>query len=143
MTKIIRQYEDRDLDSILECFLTASKVAHPFLSEAFLQQELINIPNLYLPNTDTWVAETEGQVVGFIALMGNEVGAIFACPEHHGTGVGWALMNKARELHDELEVEVFKANSIGRQFYERCGFEQIEEKMHEPTGNELLRLKLS
>jgi putative acetyltransferase len=37
-------------------------------------------PKLYLPNADTWVAETNGAVVGFIALLGNFVGAIFVEP---------------------------------------------------------------
>jgi len=70
-----------------------------------------------MPNTDTWVAELEGEVKGFIALMGNEVGAIFLQSECHGQGLGKALMDKAQKLHGDLEVEVFKENTIGRKFY--------------------------
>lgn len=103
----------------------------------------ISVAEIYLPNTDTWVVEFDGNVEGFIALMGNEVGAIFLQPKFHGKGAGRALMDKARELHGDLEVEVFEANSIGRRFYSRYGFDYLEEKLHEPTGQKVLRLKFT
>ena len=137
----IRQYVDSDLAAVVSSWESATRLAHPFMSEDFLAQERKNLPELYLPNADTWVAEINGEVVGFIALIGNEVGAIFVLPAHHGAGAGLALMNKAQELHDELEVEVFAENALGRQFYARYGFEQLEEKLHEATGQKLLRLK--
>jgi len=113
------------------------------MTDEFIARERINTKEIYLPNTDTWVAECDGKVQGFIALMGNEVGAIFLKPQFHGMGVGKALMNKAQELHGDLEVEVFKENAIGREFYKKYGFEQVKETQHEPTGQTLLRLKFS
>lgn len=113
------------------------------MTEEFIAQERKNVAEIYMPNTDTWVAEIDGKVEGFIALMGNEVGAIFLQPECHGKGIGKALMDKAQELHGDLEVEVFKENSIGRKFYSHYGFEQLEEKLHEPTRQQVLRLKFT
>ena len=52
-------------------------------------------------------------------------------------------MDKAQELHGNLEVEVFKANTIGRNFYSKYGFKPLEEKYHEPTGQQVLRLKFT
>ena len=121
----------------------ASKIAHPFLSESFLEMERYNIPNIYLPNADTWVIEDERKVIGFIALLGNEVGGIFVQPKFHGTGAGLALMNKAQEIHGNLEVEVFEKNLIGRKFYSSYGFELLLKKHHEQTGNQVLRLKFT
>ncbi|MEM8672864.1 MAG: GNAT family N-acetyltransferase [Cyanobacteria bacterium P01_G01_bin.67] len=137
----IRQYTDDDLKAVISSWENASKVAHPFLSEDFLAQERINIAELYLPNAETWVADLDGKVIGFIALIGNEVGAIFLQPSYHGRGIGKALMDKAQELRGSLEVEVFTKNSIGRKFYSNYGFEKIEEKVHDKTGYDLLRLR--
>jgi putative acetyltransferase len=137
----IRQYEDADLEAVLSAWESATRLAHPFMTDAFIAQERKNVAELYLPNTDTWVVELSSEVKGFIALMGNEVGAIFLQPECHGRGAGKALMDTAQALHGNLEVEVFKANAIGRKFYARYGFEQLEEKLHEPTGQQVLRLK--
>jgi putative acetyltransferase len=50
-------------------------------------------------------------------------------------------MNKAQELHGDLEVEVFQDNTIGRKFYSSYGFKLISKKIHIETGNILLRLK--
>lgn len=139
----IRPYEPDDLDDVLSSWESATSIAHPFLTEDFLEQERHNIPNLYLPNAETWVVERGNQVIGFVALIGNEVGAIFVKPEFHGTGAGRSLMDKAQELRGDLEVEVFKANEIGRKFYASYGFEPLDEKIHEQTGNELIRLKFT
>ena len=139
----IRQYTQLDLESVLDSWEVATRLAHEFMTDEFIAQERKNVAEIYLPNTDTWVAEIDGEVQGFIALMGNEVGAIFLQPICHGKGIGKALMDKAQELHGELEVEVFKENSIGRAFYSKYGFEQIEEKYHEPTEQIVLRLKFS
>jgi putative acetyltransferase len=46
---------------------------------------------------DTTVYEAEGRVVGFLALIGNEVGAIFLDPDRPGPGIGRALMDNARD----------------------------------------------
>lgn len=139
----IRQYKNSDLDAVLSSWEIATRLAHPFMTDEFIAQERKNVAEMYLPNTDTWVIEHDAVVKGFIALMGNEVGAIFLQPEYHGKGAGKALMDKAQELHGDLEVEVFKENSIGRKFYSRYGFEHLEEKLHEPTGQQVLRLKFT
>lgn len=139
----IRRYRDDDLSDVISSWENASRIAHPFLTNEFLEQERYNIPNVYLPNADTWVAEHDGRVIGFIALLGNEVGAIFVQPAFHGAGAGLALMNKAQALHGDLEVEVFKENPIGRKFYSRYGFDLLLEKKHEQTGNQVLRLKFT
>ena len=137
----IRQYNTSDLEAVLSSWEAATRLAHPFMTEDFLAQQRKDIAEIYMPNTDTWVAELDGKVVGFVALMGNETGAMFLQPNYHGKGIGKALMDKANELYSSLELEVFKANTIGRKFYARYGFELLEEKHHEPTGQPLLRLR--
>ena len=51
----------------------ASTTAHLFLTCEYQDKECRDIQSLYLPNADSWVAEVNAAVVGFIALMGNEV----------------------------------------------------------------------
>jgi putative acetyltransferase len=140
----IRKYEDTDLNDILSCWENATRLAHPFLTDNFLESERQMIPDFYLPQSDTWVAEYNGEVIGFMSLItDNEVGALFVQPDYHGKGIGWALMDKARKLRDYLEVQVFEANTIGRRFYSKYGFEPLSQYIHEETGNIMLRLKFS
>jgi putative acetyltransferase len=140
---MIREYEEKDLSELLDAWYSASQVGHPFLDEDFFEQERRNIAAFYLPNAETWVYEFDGLVVGFIALMGNEVGAIFVDSRFHGQGIGRALMDKARSLRDVLELDVFKENLVGRKFYEKYGFRQVNEYLHAETSFLQLRLRLN
>ena len=138
---MVRKYEQEDLSEVLDAWYSASQVAHPFLSQDFFEQERKNICDLYLPNSDTWLFEREGIVVGFISLIGNEVGGIFVHSEYHRQGIGRALMDHARGLRGVLELDVFENNLVGRKFYENYGFIQVGEHVHEETGLIQLRLK--
>ena len=140
---MIRKYKPEDCDAVVSVWAAASELAHPFLSEAFLQKERQEIVNNHLPNADTWVWEANGKVTGFISLVGNEVGAIFVDPKSARSGIGSALMDHARARHGELEVEVFEANSIGRAFYDKYGFREMTRKHHEQTGMQIVRLQLA
>jgi putative acetyltransferase len=141
MNATIRHYHPSDLNAVLDSWEVATRLAHKFMTDDFIAQERKNTEDIYLPNTDTWVAEVDVGVVGFIALMGNEVGALFLQPSWHGKGIGKALMDKARELHGELEVAVFKENVIGHRFYSKYGFKFINESLHQPTGQQITRLR--
>ena len=120
---MIRRYRPQDCEPVLSVWAAASALAHPFLSEGFLEQERQDIRNVYLPRAETWVWEADGHVVGFISLRGNEVGAVFVDPRFQRSGIGWALLDHARALRGDLEVEVFSENRIGRAFYAKYGFE--------------------
>ncbi len=138
---MIRSFCSDDTDALLDTWYAASLLAHPFLDEAFLTEERRRIREIYIPATETWVYEEEGALVGFISLLDNEVGAIFVRPEHHGRGIGRALMDKAVALRGNLLVEVFEQNPIGRAFYDRYGFQLVDAHPHDETGHMLLRLK--
>jgi len=139
---MIREYEEQDLNQLLDVWYLASLVAHSFLNEDFFEQERKDIAALYLPNAETWVYEMDGAVVGFISLLENEVGAIFVDPKFHRRGIGCALMDKARSLRGSLVLDVFKDNLVGRKFYEKYGFRQVGEELYEETGFVMLRLAL-
>ena len=71
---MIREYKDDDLDELLDAWLSASKVAHPFLGEEFFEQERKNISSVHLPKAETWVYEREGAVVVLLRLSGMRSG---------------------------------------------------------------------
>jgi putative acetyltransferase len=105
-----------------------------------MAEERINIRTKWMPMAETWVAEVEGIVAGFVALIENEVGAIFVHPDYQGHGIGRELMDHAVELRGELFLDVFEDNVIGRRFYDRYGFQFEHKHLHENTGYLQLRL---
>lgn len=137
---MIRKYQEHDIETVVSVWRRASELAHPFLTEAFLDQEDGNMRNIYLAYAETWVMEVGGAVVGFIALIENEIGGLFLDPEFHGQGLGRALVDKAVAEKGALKVEVFKENVIGRRFYDAYGFRGSEEFVHEASGQVTLRM---
>ena len=139
---MIRRYADSDLDEVLDAWYEASIVAHSFLPPEFFVTERQLLAERWLPSAETYVDERDGRVVGFISLVGDEVGGLFVHPEHQGHGVGRALLDHARSSRSSLELEVFEENAIGRRFYAAYGFEPIGSRLDEETGHTQLRLHL-
>jgi putative acetyltransferase len=137
---MIREYTPQDEDPVVSVWYEASELAHPFLSKSFMKETETTIREQYLPKAETWVSEKDGQVAGFISLLGNEVGALFLAPEFHGKGMGRQLMDKAVSLRGKLTVGVFRENPIGRRFYEAYGFRFVDEYIHPQTGHPTLNL---
>lgn len=139
---MIRPFADEDLGEVLDVWYEASLVAHSFLSEEFLATERREVAEHWLPLAETMVYEHDGRVIGFLALIGNEVGAIFVHPRCQGRGFGRALMDRAWSIRPFLELNVLEANAIGRRFYETYGFKLIDRHIGETTNQPELRLRL-
>ena len=138
----IRPYFEDDLGELLDVWYRASLIAHSFLSEEFFETERREIAEQWLPMAETMVYEMDGRVVGFLALIGPEVGAVFVDPDYQGRGIGRALMDTAQRALPYLELDVFEANSVGRHFYDAYGFEFVDRHMNEAAGQPELRLRL-
>ena len=138
----IRKYRPEDTDALVAIWESANSLAHPFLSEAFVAGEATSIRKQHLPNAETWVLRHDGDTVGFIALVGDEIGGLFLEPSHHGQGLGRALVDHAASIKDNLYVEVFEKNVIGRRFYDRYGFVEVNRYLHGASGEMTLRLTL-
>lgn len=139
---MIRQYDPRDRDALLAIWAESAVLAYPFWTPAMFEQERRDIVEKFLPVAETYVFERAGKVVGFISLLGNEVGGIFVAPQYHGQGIGRALMDWARSSRDHLELDVFEVNEIGRAFYALYGFAIVGARVDEVTGQRVLRLRL-
>ncbi len=138
---MIRKHTPKDLDTIMSIWLESSTLAHPFLDATFVEKVNHDMRTMYIPGSETWVYEEENTIVGFISMIGNEIGGLFVVPNHHSKGIGTQLVNFVKEFHKELEVEVFEKNVIGRAFYDKYGFILIHKFMHDPSNNEVMRLK--
>jgi putative acetyltransferase len=139
--EVIRPYTDADLADVLDAWYLASLESHSFLSDDFFKAERQQIAEQWLPASETSVYETDGRVVGSVSMIGNEVGGIFVTPEYQNRGVGRALMDHVAASRSNLELDVFKANAIGRRFYESYGFRVVNEHVNDTTRLPELRLR--
>jgi len=76
---------------------------------------------------DAWVAESGGEVLGFVVVVGDELEQVYVDAAARGTGVAGALLARAEELvaaggHDLAWLAVVPGNARARAFYERHGW---------------------
>lgn len=138
---MIRKYRESEIPELMAIWEMAASVAHPFLDDDFNAMVKTAMTEEYLPNSNTWVYEESGKVVGFISMMENEIGGLFVHPQHHSKGIGTQLVKHIHQFYEELEVEVFEKNKIGKPFYEKYGFEVIKEYTQDATQQQVLRMR--
>ncbi len=79
------------------------------------------------------MVEANGEIRAFLAILDDLIGGLFTHPDHQSSGLGAAMVNHARSLHDPLFVEVFEANERALTFYRRCGFEDHTDRASMPV----------
>lgn len=71
------------------------------------------------------IAETNGEAVGFMALNGSELNALYVAQTARGQGVGAALLQQAQATAQTIIVWTFQANTGAQRFYQRHEFGEI------------------
>jgi len=78
--------------------------------------------------TDVWVAETNDEIVGWVAIRGDCLDGLYTDPKYVQQGIGTGLLTLAEKLMRDAGVEVIhlEASWNSEEFYLRRGYE--------PTG---------
>jgi chorismate mutase/GNAT superfamily N-acetyltransferase len=86
-------------------------------------------------DSEGWVAEQDGRIVGYLVITGDWVDDLFLAPGETGQGAGAALLDLAKAQRPEgLCLWVFETNHGARRFYRRHGFVELERT--DGSGNE-------
>lgn len=85
-----------------------------------------SLDHAWLPE-HRWVAEVDGQVAGFVMVVGSEVEQVYVAASHRGTGVADVLLDAAERRvaeagHPTAWLAVVAENGRARRFYERRGW---------------------
>lgn len=129
----LRPWRPADLETCMTIWRAGSEIGHPFLSRAELDADAALVRSLYMPKTDITLADRAGEILGFIALSGNFIGALFVAPARHRQGVGERLLAEVARRHPLLEVAVYAENRAARRFYAANGF---AETLYQPADDQ-------
>lgn len=132
----LRRASQADAGAIADIHTAARREAMPWLAVVHTDEETRDwVANVVLPDQEVWVAEIDGEVVGYASIDGAELNDLYVRPGFQGRGIGTALMAKVRELSPgELSLWTFQRNTAARRFYERHGFAPLE--LTDGSGNE-------
>lgn len=140
---MIRQYQGSDIEAVLDIWLRASIEAHDFVAASFWESQLDNMRNLYIPGSETWVHEEDGEVLGFYSLCDNHLAAIFVDPHAQRRGIGKQLIAHATSRRETLTLSVYQENWASCAFYLAQGFRIVSEQTEPHTGHMEYTMTLS
>lgn len=129
---MIREYQTKDLDTIMSIWLKGNQQAHPFIDSQFFENNF-ELVKMLIPASTIFVQDIDG-VRGFIGLMDNYISGLFVDEQYRRQHVGQALIAKAKQLHNELNVLVYKQNTQAIAFYQSQGFQVVDQSLNEETN---------
>ncbi len=132
----IREAKRSERSALLDLWERSVRATHSFHDEAEIQFLRPLVRNA-LAVLELWAAfdESEGeQLLGFIALEGSTLEAIFLDPRFLRRGIGTRLIEHARQLKGRLTVDVNEENPNAKQFYLANGFVVIGRSERDAAG---------
>ncbi len=122
---MIRHATNTDFYELAELYHDASLIAHPFIDPDYIARDMRHLREHRLPLEQAFLWEQQGDIAGYIALEGTRINGLFIKVEHQRKGIGRALVEHVKQLHDELRVKVFQENYQAQRFYFAMGFEIV------------------
>ncbi|MGH6706822.1 MAG: GNAT family N-acetyltransferase, partial [Sphingomicrobium sp.] len=120
---IIRPARADEREALEDLQRRASLALEEYREQLEAHPDAIELPIAQIERGDVLVAEVDGDIAGFAALVGGELDGLFVEPARWRRGIGTALVEAA--VHEArrrgLSLTVI-ADPGAREFYENCGF---------------------
>ena len=132
---MIRKFESRDLDAVMQIWLHGNLDAHPFIPASFWTDHFEMVRDM-LPQAELYVHENEAtrQIDGFIGLTENHIEGIFVAKAARSKGISKALLKYAKSRKPRLTLGVYQKNERALAFYQREQFVVHSEGIDEDTN---------
>ena len=119
----LRLARPEELEELEELQRRASLELPEYRDQLLANPDAIHLPPAQIANGQVIVAEIEGEIAGFAAVVGGELDGLFVEPDLWGGGIGRVLVDAATHEARKrgLALKVI-ANPRARRFYENCGF---------------------
>lgn len=130
---MIRKFENKDLETIMEIWLNTNIQAHDFIPKEYWISNF-NLVKAMLPNAEIYVYELDDKINGFIGIDSAYIAGIFVLNENQSKGIGKELLNRIKGIYSKLSLTVYKKNTKAVNFYQREQFVIKQEQIDGNTG---------
>jgi GNAT superfamily N-acetyltransferase len=136
---VVRRGEPDDADTLADLYSETRRAAYPQMPHAMHtdaeHREFYRHHVLTKPDHIVWVAEGDGEILGFAHCTPTFLDGIYVRSDLRGQGIGSLLLDVVEATHPEgYELWVFESNTGARRLYERRGLVEVERT--DGAGNE-------
>ncbi|MHD0314015.1 N-acetyltransferase [Fusobacterium varium] len=131
---MIRNLKNDDIDIVMELWKNSTIEAQSFIPDSYWLENYDNVKNNYLPNSDTYVYEEDGEIKGFVSLIENIfIGGLFIRVDSQREGIGSVILDFLKERNDKLQLTVYDKNERAMKFYLKSGFKILNTEIDKKT----------
>lgn len=130
---MIRKLNNYDIDKVTQIWLKVNTKTHNFIPEKYWIEQFNDVKEI-IPQSEVYVYEKNGEILGFVGLSDNYIAGIFVSINSQSQGVGKQLLNYAKRIKTKLSLSVYQKNERAIKFYQRENFIIQSENSDENTG---------
>jgi len=129
----VRKARHEEIPALVDIWERSVRATHHFLQEKDLQEIKRDMPTLYLPAVEVFVAVCGDRPTGFIGVSGGMIEMLFVDADSIGLGYGSSLLDFAlqRGFH---KVDVNEQNKSALKFYLGKGFRIVGRSTTDAQG---------
>lgn len=128
-----KKITEKELDRIIDIWLTSNIEAHPFIDKAYWKSHQEEVREA-LPHSDLSYYEKDGEIVGFIGIIEGYIAGIFVDSQYRGKRIGKHLLDNAKGKNNHLKLSVYDENKLATNFYVREGFKLVKKEFDKETN---------
>jgi ribosomal protein S18 acetylase RimI-like enzyme len=126
---LLRRAGTADAAAIAAVHILSREVTMPYLPPRRRTDAEVEawVRDVVLRDAAVWVAEENGRVVGYAAVEGDELDALYLLADVRRRGIGSRLLAAAKAHRPQgLTLFVFQKNTGAQAFYARHGFSMVD-----------------
>lgn len=115
---MIRKFEKKDTERIMEIWLEANLEAHDFVPSDYWLSQYQSVQKQLL-SADIYVYEQDNEIQGFVGMVDDYLAGIFVDKKYRSMGIGKNLLEYVKKIYPAFSLNVYQKNQRAVDFYLR------------------------
>lgn len=125
---MVRRFQKSDTDKVMQIWLNGNEDAHPFIPKEYWRSNFSMVREQLL-QAEIFVCETEGEIQGFIGIVGEYIAGIFVERAYRSCGIGKQLLEYVKRIYGILSLSVYQKMSVPLHFIPERAFQSYQKNL--------------